>query len=117
MKKVIIAIAAIIIIPYLIGAVITREEVRQIENGANNPKSAAGISSESAKTSFMSGCDDGSLNTAEFNQTTYCGCMYDTMAAEKGINWIADLGLNKTEAEASAAMTPYAERCIAIQQA
>lgn len=116
MKKVLIALAAILIIPYLISAVITKEEVRKIENGASDPNSTSSVSKESAKTAFMSGCDDGSF-TNGINQTSYCSCMFDTMEAEKGVNWIADLGINKTETEAIEAMTPYASRCVARQQA
>ncbi len=100
---------------YLINAVITTEQVRQIENGANNPKSASPISAADGKREFMRTCDDNSLDGAGFDQTSYCGCVYDSIVAEKGINWLANQGLNSSESELSAAIQPYVDRCIAIQ--
>ena len=115
MKKILIVIAALIAVPYLIGAVITREEVRQIENSANNPKSTPAISIDTGKQEFMRTCDDDSLNGAAFDQTSYCGCVFDTIVAEKGINWLANQGLNSSEAELATAMQPYVDRCVAKQ--
>lgn len=97
---------------YAIDAVQTKEQVRQIEQRADDPTSKSVIDPVAAKEEWMSSCDDSTLNGANFNQTTYCGCTFDLIVQEKGLNWIANIGLNGTEAEIKAAVEPYANRCL-----
>jgi hypothetical protein len=97
---------------YAIDAVQTKEQVRQIEQRADDPTSESVIDPVAAKEEWMSSCDDGTLNGANFSQTTYCGCTFDLIVQEKGLNWVANIGLNGTEAEIKAAIEPFANRCL-----
>lgn len=97
---------------YAIDAVQTREQVRQIEQRADDPTSKSVLDPTAAKEEWMQGCDTGEYTGANFNQTTYCGCTFDLLVQEKGLNWVANMGLNGTDAEIKAAVEPYANRCL-----
>jgi hypothetical protein len=114
-------IAAVILVvligvPYLSSAIQTKQVVDEISTRADNPTSEPVINISKGRADFMSGCDTGEYDGAGFDQTAYCGCVFDTMLEEKGINWIVKLGLNVDTTEAEAAMEPYANRCVNNQQ-
>lgn len=114
--KTVLVVIALLSVPYVvryaIDAVQTKEQVRQIEQRADDPNSKPLMDVAEGRKEWMSGCDDGTLNGANFNQTTYCGCAYDLMVQEKGLNWIANTGLNSTDAEMKEAFRPYSEQCV-----
>lgn len=95
---------------YLVGAVITQEQVRQVEQRASDPKSQPVVSEETIRAEFMSTCDVGS--TPGLDQTEYCTCTFEILVEEKGINWMINLGLKGTDAEIEAVVMPVAERCV-----
>ncbi len=118
--KILLTIAIIfLVIPagfrYAVDAVQTKEKVRQIEQRADDPNSKSVIDPIAAKKEWMSSCDDNTLDGANFDQTTYCTCTFDLIVKEKGLNWVANMGLNGTEAEIRAAVEPYANQCLEQQ--
>lgn len=110
--KIVLVIVAFVVIRYIAGAVMTDIQVRQIKNGANDKNSKVAMSVPEARKFFNEGCDPTPMNSNEFNQTTYCNCVFDSLVETYGINWIANMGLTKTEAELQTAFKKPSDICI-----
>lgn len=93
---------------YVVSAVSTKQQVDQIQARASDPNSDAGITREEGKKIFMENCDNGQIAGA----TEYCGCMFDSMEADHGMNWMAALGLNKDQDAVAKEMQPYTDKCL-----
>lgn len=112
-------IAAVLIVVsgarYMIGAVITNEQVRQVEQRANDPKSESIISEADAKATFMESCDTDEFSGSNFDQRNYCSCIYDKLVEHHGVNWLIQVGLNDTPEEMQTKMQPEVNFCLQAQ--
>ncbi len=73
---------------------------------------ATQASEATAKQEFMSGCDDGSLDGARFDQTNYCECVYNSAKTEFGLKQMANDSLNLTESEMTEKYKSNALECV-----
>ena len=110
--KYIIVIGFFILVRFLAGAVMTDIQVRQIRNGANDKNSKIAMSVPEARKSWNEGCDPTPTVGGAFNQTTYCNCVFDSLVDTYGINWIANMGLTKTQTELQTAFKEPSDACI-----
>ena len=100
---------------YFIDVVRTQDTLRQVEKGASDPTSQPVVDPRVARHSYMSSCDDGSLDSFSFDQTEYCACTFDSIVAEKGLNWLGDLGLNGSEKDKQDTFATYGTKCLKTQ--
>lgn len=93
---------------YLVDAVITREEVRDITNRANDERAGVKVEEKynrsDAKSEWMSGCNDGT-------NTEYCSCGFDEIVNATSVNILLDNALSMSENELVNWMKPYIEKC------
>lgn len=100
---------------YLVEAVVTNEQVRQVNNRANDPKSEPVVSAADVRSEFMKGCDTGEYSGANFDQSAYCGCVYDKIEAQYGVNYIIKSGLNDSSEDMQTKFAPQINQCLAEQ--
>lgn len=100
---------------YMAGAVVTNEQVRQVNNRASDPKSESVVERAVFYKEFMAGCDDGTLDGAKFDQTTYCNCAFDSMEEKYGLNYMTQSALNDSEEQMLAKFNAEFEGCLKQQ--
>lgn len=96
---------------YVIDAIMVKEQVNTVAERADDRKSEPVISIAEGKASWMEGCDTGEYSGPNFDQTVYCGCAFDKLVEHHGLNWVINVGLNDTEEEAQAKITPETTAC------
>lgn len=97
-------------VKYLTSAVATKQQVDSLDDKSTAPV----LDEETARNQFVTNCDDGSINTADFSQNQYCQCMYTSLRVDYSVNELAKLGLTR-DGSAEQIMAPYANKCVQAQ--
>jgi len=94
---------------YLVKAITVE---RQVNNLTTNPQA---LSTAEFKDGFMQGCMEVNLSGLGINQTQYCGCMYDMVMENKGMNWAVQAGLDINNPKYQGDLENYASICLSEQ--
>ena len=97
---------------YVYSAVQSKNTVDEVSRRASRPNGEPIISEAEFRTEFMKGCNTGELDGDGFDQTAYCECLYTKFRKDYSINQAAKAGLNNSEAQIEAIMTPYGNACL-----
>lgn len=90
---------------YVVSAVQTDLTIRDISSKASDPTSEPVMGLSEARDGFMSGCNSGTAETLE----EYCGCMFDKIVQDYGLNHFLDnsVKLAKNDISAEQLMSIY----------
>lgn len=99
----------VVIVTYMIDAVQTKQQVDSLNSKTDT------MSREHALSEMMKGCDDGSYDGPNFDQTTYCSCVANQLLDVYGINETAKMALNLSQDEMTAKFQPYINDCLRQQ--
>jgi hypothetical protein len=102
-------------VAYMVGAVQTQQQVTEISQRADNPKSESVINKADAKTEWMKACDTGEFDGANFDQNAYCACTFEKVVQNHGLNKIAQLALNGSDQELETLMQDEINYCLGQQ--
>ena len=94
---------------YLVRAVTVERQVNEITTGSTT------LYAEDFKQGFMEGCLEVDFSGSGFDQKQFCGCMYDEIVADKGIQWAVKAGLNSNDPEYQSFFENYATVCLGRQ--
>lgn len=113
--KIFISILAFIVAFWSVGYIVDSVQVKREVEKINDVSSSEVISRAEGKIEFMEGCDTGIYSGPAFDQTRYCGCVYDKLVEKHGVNGLLRIVLNESEEEIQSIMADEVSLCLAEQ--